>query len=104
MTITTNHYTCQLGSTAVCIQFPQRPPEDAIKALKLHGFRWNPAGHYWWKGHAAGTSAVLDSLRAIFNPVPPPSAPCWICGAPGTLRNRGAASPVYCDACAAAHP
>jgi hypothetical protein len=104
MTISTDHYTCQFGPTGVCVQFPQRPPPEAIQALKLRGFRWNPAGHYWWKRHAADTPAVLDALRAIFAPVPTPRGPCWICGAPGTFRNRGAATPVYCDACAAAHP
>jgi hypothetical protein len=67
MTITTPHYTCAYGADgSATIQFPQRPPPEAIQALKFHRFRWDPAGRCWWKHPSTGTADLLDGLDSIF--------------------------------------
>ncbi len=85
------------------LSFDGKPSEAVRSCLKANGFRWSPSGSYWWRSRITGAADVLDSVRRIIDResgVKLPDAPCWLCKDPnGYFRNRGAATPVWCDAC-----
>jgi hypothetical protein len=85
----------------VRIRFSAKPDIRIRDMLKANGFRWSPAGGDWWRTRVQGAADFLAALdRAIG---PRPDGLCWRCQAPeGYFRPRGAATPVYCDACHAA--
>src|SRR5260370_31868116 len=85
------------------LRFSEKPDERIRAMLKANGFRWAPSAGVWWRRRIEGTADFLDALRkALFVGPPRPDGPCWRCKAPaGFFRPRGAATPVYCDACAA---
>jgi hypothetical protein len=83
------------------ITFSEKPPEDVRAMLKANGFRWSPAG-MWWRSKAEGAADFLAALDRKIGPRRP-DGNCWRCQSPeGYFRPRGAATPVWCDACAAA--
>jgi hypothetical protein len=87
----------------VRITFSEKPAADVRAMLKAHGFRWAPAGGFWWRHRIAGAADFLAALERKIGPRRPDGA-CWDCKAPeGYFRPYGAAAPVYCDACHAKH-
>src|SRR5207244_3249486 len=74
---------------------------------KRAGFRWSPRSGQWWRTRVSGAADFLCALRRTIDGVEvvselARSRPCWVCKSPdGFFRNRGAAAPVWCDACAA---
>jgi hypothetical protein len=84
------------------IKFPAKPDERVRACLKAHGFRWSPSMGCWWKRGYIGLADVVAALDRLMMPRKPDGA-CWRCQSPdGWFRNRGAATPVWCDACHAA--
>jgi hypothetical protein len=75
-------------------------PEDRIRSmLKANGFRWSPAGGFWWRPRVSGFADFCAALDRAIHPHRP-DGPCWRCQAPeGFFRPQGAATPVYCDDC-----
>ena len=88
------------------LTFPGKPSPAIRAALKNNRYRWSPSGGYWWKSGATGSADFAAHLRVMLDReagIRRPDAPCWKCKDPaGFLRARGAAAPVYCDACNAA--
>jgi len=81
------------------IFFPDKPSEAIRALLKSAGFRWSPSAACWWRRGVKGAADFLTALDRKVNPRRP-DGPCWRCKAPGGFfRPRGAATPVYCDAC-----
>lgn len=90
------------------IWFSAKPPETIRNMLKYQGFRWSPRIGAWWRKRGSSWD-FLDTLTKEIdkaNGVPKkPDGPCWVCGDPnGFFRARGAATPVWCDKCAAERP
>jgi hypothetical protein len=84
------------------IRFSGKPDARIRDLLKANGFRWSPGGGDWWRARVGGAADFLAALDRALNPGRP-DAPCWKCGDPrGFFRNRGAATPVWCDQCHAA--
>jgi len=90
----------QILAGMVEISFDAKPGIDVIQTLKAHGFRWN--GRQWWRNRVSGAADVINALQRMINP-PAFDGACWECGQPGKFRNLGAAAPVWCDSCNAAH-
>ena len=81
------------------ITFPTKPDERVRACLKAHGFQWSPSMGCWWKRGAKGAADVIAALDRLTMPRKPDGA-CWRCQSPdGWFRNRGAATPVWCDRC-----
>ncbi len=93
----------QIGGGAVTVSFTDKPDERVRSILKSNGFRWNPALGQWWRTKVTGAADVIGAIDRALNP-DRPDGPCWRCGQPGRFRRHGAATPVYCDACAALNP
>ena len=98
--------THQFGPGAYfALTFSAKPDERIRSMLKGAGFRWSPASATWWRAKVSGAADFLAALeRAIDRAegVRRPVGACWVCQSPdGFFRTRGAASPVWCDACAA---
>ena len=94
-------FTYAIGSDTR-ITFPTVPDVRVRACLKAHGFKWSPSASCWWKRGAKGAADVVAALDKLMMPRKPDGA-CWRCQSPeGWFRNRGAASPVWCDACRAA--
>jgi hypothetical protein len=92
-------FTYSIESTDTRIAFPSKPPEAIRALLKSAGFRWSPAGGFWFRRGCKGAADFLTALDRKMNPGRPDGA-CWRCKAPeGFFRTQGAATPVYCDAC-----
>ncbi len=86
----------------VRVRFSDKPDARIRDLLKANGFRWSPAGGYWWRSRVGGAADFLAALDRAVSPRRP-DGPCWRCQAPeGYFRQQGAATPVYCDACHAA--
>lgn len=86
----------------VRIRFSEKPDERIRAMLKANGYRWSPAAGEWWHHGCRGAADFLAALDRAIGPRKPDGA-CWRCQAPeGYFRPRGAATPVYCDACHAA--
>jgi hypothetical protein len=79
-------------------------PDAAIRGLlKGAGFRWAPAGGFWWRRGVKGAADFIGALQRRIGPRTPDGA-CWTCSAPdGFFRPEGAATPVFCDECHKAH-
>ena len=74
-------------------------PEHADLYFNEVGFRWSPAGGFWWRARVSGAADFLAALHRKIGPRRPDGA-CWGCQSPdGYFRPQGAAAPVYCDAC-----
>jgi hypothetical protein len=81
------------------IKFPAKPDERVRSCLKAHGFQWSPSMGCWWKRGYIGLADVVKALDRLLMPRRPDGA-CWRCHSPnGYFRNRGAATPVWCDRC-----
>ena len=91
------------GPGQVEIRFDAKPSAGIRSILKGHRFRWSPAGGYWWRRAVTGAADMIAAIQTAMDReagIRRPDAPCWKCKDPnGYLRNRGAAAPVYCDAC-----
>jgi hypothetical protein len=88
-------------------EFSEKPPAEIIGMLKRQGYRWNPKAKLWWRHHGRNLDwlETLGKLVDKTNGVRRPNGPCWICGdSNGFFRARGAATPVWCDRCAAERP
>jgi hypothetical protein len=86
----------------VRIRFSAKPDGRIRDMLKANGFRWSPSAGEWWRVRVPGAADFLAALDRAVNPRRPDGA-CWRCQSPeGYFRPRGAATPVYCDACHAA--
>jgi hypothetical protein len=84
------------------ITFPSKPDERVRACLKAHGFQWSPSMGCWWKRGFIGLADIVTALDRLTMPRKP-DGDCWRCQSPdGYFRNRGAATPVWCDACHAA--
>jgi hypothetical protein len=99
-------FTHQFGPGAYfALRFSAKPDERIRAILKGAGFRWSPSSATWWRSRVTGGADFLAALsRAIDDAhgIRRPVGPCWACQSPdGFFRNRGAASPVWCDACVA---
>jgi hypothetical protein len=99
-------FTHQFGSGAYfALKFNEKPCERIRSILKGAGFRWSPASATWWRSKVSGAADFMAALqRAIDGAegIRRPVGACWVCQSPdGFFRNRGAAAPVWCDACAA---
>jgi hypothetical protein len=89
-------FTYSIGH-GVMVTFPSKPPESIRAMLKANGFRW--AHGSWYRQRVTGAADFLTALERKCNPERPDAA-CWKCGDPnGFFRHRGAAAPVWCDAC-----
>ena len=85
-------------AAGVRVRFSARPPDAVLALLRVNGFRWcRPSGE-WTRRRVVGTADLLGRIDRMLNPDRPDGA-CWKCGAPGRFRNRGAATPVFCDDC-----
>ena len=83
----------------VGVRFSAKPDERIRAMLKANGFRWSPAGGFWWRRRVEGSADFLGALDRAIGPRRPDGA-CWRCQSPeGYVRPQGAAAPVYCDAC-----
>ena len=92
--------TYSIGQRQVTITFDSKPDERVRSCLKANSFRWNPAGGYWWRTRVTGAADVIAAVRKLTESKRP-DGKCWKCqSAEGYFRNFGAATPVYCDACA----
>jgi hypothetical protein len=99
-------FTRQFGPGAYfALKFNEKPCERIRSILKGAGFRWSPASATWWRSRVTGGADFLAALqRAIDGAegIRRPNGACWVCQSPEAFfRNRGAAAPVWCDACAA---
>jgi hypothetical protein len=94
-------FTHSIGA-GVRITFNEKPDERIRSLLKANGFRWSPTGGHWWRTRVGGAADFLAALDRAVGPRKP-DGPCWKCKNPdGYFRPRGAATPVYCEACYAA--
>ena len=88
-------------SHGVEISFDAKPPTEILSILKANGFRWNR--HFWHRRKVTGTGnlvAAIEKRIEVLSGIKRPDGKCWTCGDPnGYFRNRGAATPVYCDKC-----
>jgi hypothetical protein len=85
------------------LTFNEKPDASIRALLKGAGFRWAPSGGFWWRRGVRGAADFIAALEKRIGPRRPDSA-CWDCSAPdGFFRPFGAATPVYCDECHAAH-
>jgi len=92
-------FTQVIDAGRVSVMFNAKPDERIRAMLKANGFRWSPAGGFWWRRQVKGFADFLAALDRALNPGRPDGA-CWLCKAPeGFFRPQGAATPVYCDAC-----
>lgn len=92
-------FTYSIESSDTRITFPAKPSDEIRALLKGAGFRWSPAGGYWWRRGCKGAADFIATLDRRLNPGRPDGA-CWRCQSPqGFFRPQGAATPVYCDAC-----
>ena len=83
----------------VSVRFNHKPAERIRAMLKTNGFRWSPAGGFWWRARVEGFADFCAALDRALHPGLPDGA-CWRCNAPeGFFRPFGASTPVYCDAC-----
>lgn len=81
------------------VRFPERPDQRVRDCLKANGFRWDPRAGLWFRRRVQGIADLLAALDRMLNPGRP-DGQCWTCGSPeGRFRARGAATPVWCDAC-----
>jgi hypothetical protein len=81
----------------VSVMFAGKPEERTRAMLKAPGFRWSPAGGFWWRRRVEGAADFLAALDRALNQGRPDGA---CCGSPdGFFRPQGAATPVYCDKC-----
>ena len=99
-------FTHQIGPGAYfALTFSAKPCERVRGFLKSYGMRWAPASGTWWRGKATGSADIIAALRTVIDQtegIRRPVGACWVCQSPdGFFRNRGAAAPVWCDACAA---
>lgn len=95
-------FTFEIAQGNACFQFPAKPSERIRQILKANGFRWSPASAIWWRSRIAGASDVAEAIDKILNPPTcDERTPCWVCKAPGMLRDHGAAAPVLCNKCEA---
>ena len=95
-------FTHVIESGRASVMFTAKPDERIRSMLKANGFRWSPAGGFWWRRRVEGFADFLRALDRAINPRRPDGA-SWRCKAPeGFFRPQGAATPVYCDACHAA--
>ncbi len=85
----------------VALTFDAKPDADTRQTLKNNGFRWNPGARCWYRRKVGNVYDLVAYLEKKNNP--PETWPCWKCKAPGTMRQYGAATPVYCDTCHAEH-
>lgn len=95
--------TYSIGNGQTTIAFDAKPSANVRSMLKANRFRWSPASQYWWRRGATGAADVIAAVQTTLDReagIRRPDGACWKCKAPeGFLRNRGAAAPVYCDAC-----
>lgn len=95
-------FTVETTAGTVELRFPGKPSEAIRTTLKRNGYRWSPSSQCWWSRSTryADFVAALDrQIRGVTEARQPVGA-CWSCKDPnGHFRNRGAASPVLCDAC-----
>ena len=83
----------------VSVMFSAKPDERIRGMLKANGFRWSPAGGFWWRRRVTGFADFLAALERAIGPRKPDGA-CWNCSEQsGFFRNEGPATPVRCDAC-----
>jgi hypothetical protein len=99
-------FTHQIGpGSYFALTFSEKPCERIRWILKASGFRWSPAAGTWWRSKTSGAADYIADLRATIDRaegIRRPVGACWVCQSPdGFFRNRGAAAPVWCDACAA---
>lgn len=86
------------------IVFNRKPGEQVRAVLKTAGMRWSPQG-YWYCPRGSYLPDALEKYVDKENGYRRPDGPCWICKDPaGFFRARGAATPVWCDKCAAERP
>jgi hypothetical protein len=91
-------FTHSIGA-GVHITFNEKPDERIRSMLKANGFRWSPSLGEWWRRSVSGAADFLAALDRAVGPRRPDGV-CWRCKSPeGYFRPRGAATPVYCDAC-----
>jgi hypothetical protein len=95
-------FTHLIESRRCSVMFNAKPDERIRGILKANGFRWSPVGGFWWRQRVEGFADFLAGLDRAINPGRPDGA-CWACGEPGFFRPKGAATPVYCEACHAEH-
>lgn len=96
-----NDFSYSIGGGMVSITFPGKPEADVRSMLKGHGFRWSPAGGYWWRRKVTGAGDVITALDRHYHKGRPDGA-CHNCKAPeGFWRNRGAGASLWCNKCAA---
>ena len=97
-------FTHQIGPD-VRLHFSGKPSERVRSALKASGFRWSPAGGFWWRNRVSGAADFIGALRIMLDReagIRRPDGDCWVCQSPeGFFRAEGAATPVRCDACQA---
>ena len=92
-------FTHVIARDRVSVMFSAKPDERIRSALKVNGFRWSPAGGFWWRRRVEGFADFLRALERLIDPNKPDGT-CWDCNSPdGFFRPCGAATPVYCDAC-----
>ena len=92
-------FTHCIGGGQVTLKFDGKPPANVLSALKASGFRWSPRSQEWWRQRIAGAADLIGAIDKMLNPGRPDGA-CWTCKDPsGRFRYRGAATPVWCDAC-----
>src|SRR5947209_6112737 len=95
-------FTHSIDRRGVAVRFSDKPDERIRRMLKASGFRWAPSAGLWWRSRVQGAADFIGALERAIGPRRP-DGPCWRCQAPeGYFRNRGAATPVWCDSCAAA--
>lgn len=85
----------------VALTFATKPDAQTRQTLKYNGFRWSPKTRCWWRRKIGNVHDLVAYLENKNNP--PETWPCWNCKEPGTMRQHGAATPVYCDDCHAEH-
>ena len=88
-----------IGPHGCTVRFSERPDQSIRDCLKRNGFRWEPREGIWYRRRVKGFADLVGALDRMLNPGRP-DGNCWICGSPeGRFRPRGAAAPVWCDAC-----
>jgi len=97
-------FTHQFGPGAyMSLKFSGKPSEAVRAVLKSWGCRWSPASGEWWRGKVSGGADLVEAVRKCIDReagIRRPDGACWICKAEaGFFRNRGAAAPLWCDAC-----
>ena len=91
-------FTYRIGR-GVYLKFSGKPEDRVRSMLKANGFRWFPALQEWGRSRVSGAADFIGALEKAIGPRKP-DGECWVCKSPeGYFRNRGAASPVWCDGC-----